>query len=386
MKTKLTFACLLFSATLMAQVSNLPTVFNLNERIEEYGYGVVPKSLSYDGNNRVYIRLEDNLVGIYSNTFSPIKQFVITPTYRSDVAETQEIASEYATFQYSGDKNPSFRDVPLTWSEEDVKNFLDTVSSYPYDGSSITILSYRSHPEGGTMYVPDMDNNNYYEFEKFGKEYPTSYYLRRENIIYECYNVYYQISYTYTDNWIEGEEERSIVLSGMNYVNYDNDVSRGDSYSGDGLCLTQTLFNEDANYEYLHFPISSYTAREPYGPMCENCPNYREKYGTYTSFNVMSEDGTILQTVSFPNGFKMVSSVNVEIIKLSNEHYIICTGEMGENAAMLVYKINRTNTGTSVQQVSEPQKISGAYKFLHNGHVYIKNNDKTYTVTGQEVK
>jgi len=385
MKTKLTISCLLLSATLMAQVSNLPTVFNLNERIEEYGYGIVPKSLSYDGNNRVYIRLEDNLVGIYSNTFSPIKQFVITPTYRSDVAETQEIASEYATFQYSGDKNPSFQDVPLTWSDEDVKNFLDTVSSYPYDGSSITILSYRSHPEGGTMYVPDMDNNNYYEFEKFGKEYPTSYYLRRENIIYECYNVYYQISYTYTDNWIEGEEARSIVLSGMNYVNYDNDIIRGDYY-GDGLCLTQTLFNEDANYEYLHFPISSYTAREPYGPMCENCPNYREKYGTYTSFNVMSEDGTILQTVSFPNGFKMVRSVNVEIIKLSNEHYIICTGEMGENAAMLVYKINRTNTGTSVQQVSEPQKISGAYKFLHNGHVYIKNNDKTYTVTGQEVK
>lgn len=383
MKTKLTISCILLSATLMAQVSNLPTVLNLNERIEEYGYGVVPKSLSYDGNNRVYIRLEDNLVGIYSNTFSPIKQFVITPTYRSDVAETQEIASEYATFLFSG--SDPLQDIPSTWTDEDVKNFLDTVSSYPFDGS-ITILSYRPHPEGGTMFVPDIDNDNYYEFEKFGKEYPKTYYLRQENTLFKCYNAYYQMAYTYTDNWIEGEERRSIMLYGLNYVNYDNDVSRGDSYSGDGLCLTQTLFNEDANYEYLHFPISSYTAREPYGPMCENCPNYREKYGTYTSFNVMSEDGTILQTVSFPNGFKMVRSVNVEIIKLSNEHYIICTGEMGENAAMLVYKINRTNTGTSVQQVSEPKKISGAYKFLHNGHVYIKNNDKTYTVTGQEVK
>lgn len=384
MKTKLTISCLLFGATLMAQVSNLPTVFNLNERMEEYGYGVVPKSLSYDGSNRVYIRLEDNLVGIYSNTFTAIKQFTITPTYRSFIPETKEIESEYATFQYSGDKNPSFQDVPLTWSDEDVKNFLDTVSSYPYDGSSITILSYRSHPEGGTMYVPDMDNNNYYEFEKFGKEYPTSYYLRRENIIYECYNVYYQISYTYTDNWIEGEEERSIVLYGMNYINYDNDIIRGDYY-GDGLCLTQILFNEDANYEYIHFPISSYTISENYGPMCPNCPDYRGKHGTYTSFEVMSEDGTILQTVSFPNGFTMVNA-DAEIIKLSNEHYIICTGKIGESKAMLVYKINRTSSGASVQQVSEPQKISGAYKFLNNGHVYIKNADKTYTLTGQEVK
>lgn len=383
MKTKLTISCILLSATLMAQVSNLPTVLNLNERIEEYGYGVVPKSLSYDGNNRVYIRLEDDLVGIYSNTFSPIKQFVITPTYRSDVAETQEIASEYATFLFSGSKDP-LQDIPSTWTDEEVKNFLDTVSSYPFDGS-ITILSYRPHPEGGTMFVPDIDNDNYYEFEKFGKEYPKTYYLRQENTIYICYDVYYQMAYTYTDNWIEGEERRSIILYGLNYVNYDNDVTR-DSKSGDGLCLTQTLFNEDTNYEYLHFPISSYTAREPYGPMCANCPNYREKYGTYTSFNVMSEDGTILQTVSFPNGFKMVRYINAEIIKLSNEHYIICTGEMGENAAMLIYKINRTNSGAAVQQVSEPQKISGAYKFLHNGHVYIKNADKTYTLTGQEVK
>ena len=384
MKTKLTFVCLLFSASLMAQVSNLPTILNISEETvanKRDAFGIVPTSLSFDGSNRVYIRLDENNIGIYSNTFSPVKQFIITPTYSSDIPETQEIASEYATFSYSGDKNASFQDVPLTWSDEDVKNYLDTVSSYPYDGS-ITILSYKPHPEGGTMFVPDMGNDNYYEFGKFGKEYPTFYYLRRENIIYECYNVYYHISYTYTDNWLVGEETKTVLEGGISYRNYDNDITDA-SYS---WLITQTLFNEDANYEYLHFPISSYTISDNYGPMCPDCPNYRIKYGTYTSFNVMSEDGTILQTVSFPNGFKMVRYINAEIIKLSNEHYIICTGEMGENAAMLIYKINRTNSGAAVQQVSEPQRISEAYKFLHNGHVYIKNADKTYTLTGQEVK
>ena len=383
MKTKLTISCILLSATLMAQVSNLPTVLNISEETvanKRDAFGIVPTSLSFDGSNRVYIRLDEDNIGIYSNTFSPVKQFIITPTYSSVISETQEIANEYATFRFSGSKDPR-QDIPSTWTDEDVKNFLDTVSSYPFDGN-ITILSYRSHPEGGTMFVPDMDNDNYYEFEKFGKEYPKNYYLRQENTIYMCYNAYYQMAYTYTDNWIEGEETKTVLEGGISYRNYDNDITDA-SYV---WLITQTLFNEDANYEYLHFPISSYTAREPYGPMCENCPNYREKYGTYTSFNVMSEDGTILQTVSFPNGFKMVRFVNVEIIKLSNEHYIICTGEMGENAAMLIYKINRTNSGAAVQQVSEPQQISGAYKVLHNGHVYIKNNDKTYTVTGQEVK
>ena len=343
-------------------------------------FGIVPTSLSFDGSNRVYIRLDEDNIGIYSNTFSPVKQFIITPTYSSVISETQEIANEYATFRFSGSKDPR-QDIPSTWTDEDVKNFLDTVSSYPFEGS-ITILSYRPHPEGGTMFVPDMDNDNYYEFEKFGKEYPKNYYLRQENTIYMCYDAYYQMAYTYTDNWIEGEETKTVLEGGISYRNYDNDITDA-SYV---WLITQTLFNEDANYEYLHFPISSYTAREPYGPMCENCPNYREKYGTYTSFNVMSEDGTILQTVSFPNGFKMVRYINAEIIKLSNEHYIICTGEMGENTTMLVYKINRTNSGAAVQQVSEPQKISGAYKFLNNGHVYIKNADTTYTLTGQEVK
>ena len=383
MKTKLTISCLLFSATLMAQVSNLPTVLNISEETvanKRDAFGIVPTSLSFDGSNRVYIRLDEDNIGIYSNTFSPVKQFIITPTYSSVISETQEIANEYATFQFSGSKDP-LQDIPSTWIDEDVKNFLDTVSSYPFDGN-ITILSYRSHPEGGTMFVPDMDNDNYYEFEKFGKEYPKTYYLRQENTIYMCYDVYYQMAYTYTDNWIEGEETKTVLEGGISYRNYDNDITDA-SYV---WLITQTLFNEDANYEYLHFPISSYTAREPYGPMCANCPNYREKYGTYTSFNVMSEDGTILQTVSFPNGFKMVRYINAEIIKLSNEHYIICTGEMGENAAMLIYKINRTNSGAAVQQVSEPQKISGAYKFLNNGHVYIKNTDKTYTLTGQEIR
>ena len=82
----------------------------------------------------------------------------------------------------------------------------------------------------------------------------------------------------------------------------------------------------------------------------------------------------------------MKDYASAQIIKLENEYYLICTGEIGENAAMLVYKINRTSSGASVQQVFEPQKISGAYKVLHNGHVYIKNSYKTYTLQGQEVK
>ena len=82
----------------------------------------------------------------------------------------------------------------------------------------------------------------------------------------------------------------------------------------------------------------------------------------------------------------MIEYVSAQIIKLSDEYYIICTGLIGDNPAMLVYKINRTGSGASVQQVSEPQQISSAYKFLHRGNVFIKQGNKTYSVAGAEVK
>ena len=85
MKTKLIFPCLIFSALLTAQVNNLPTVLNINDDDKEKStsmmFGVVPSSLSYDGTNRVYIRTADDQVAVYSNAFTPVKQFNISPNW-----------------------------------------------------------------------------------------------------------------------------------------------------------------------------------------------------------------------------------------------------------------------------------------------------------------
>ena len=73
----------------------------------------------------------------------------------------------------------------------------------------------------------------------------------------------------------------------------------------------------------------------------------------------MSDNGNSLQSVSFPSGFVMIGSVNAQIIKLSDEYYLICTGEMNDKPTMLVYKINRDNgNGIPVQQIGEPMRIA----------------------------
>ena len=434
MKTKLTFACLLFSATLMAQVSNLPRVLNLNNERYVSGvsaFGVVPSSLSYDGSNRVYVRTDDNQVAIYSNAFTSVKSFNITPTLNGYVVIGMErtvtvsvtggeLISENIVV-WDGDLmleeiNGSYT-VPAGWGETEIKNFLETNSEeYAGLGFNGTIIEIKPQPNGGTWFIYDMDaytidgreTGNYWEVETYGKQYPKSAFLWRNGYLYYEYNIGYtdqstysdrQTSYSYSE-WSETgrTSHESAQRDGLPFIDYDIDQVIYDEASGDGLCLTQTLFNTDDKYEYLSFPVSGSEMMEgnsPNEPICDDCYNDGETFTEsksyfsihiYNGFNVMSEDGNTLQSISFSNGFQMRESVSAQIIKLEDEYYLICTGEMGENAAMLVYKINRTSSGASVQQVSDPQKISGAYKVRHNGHVYIKNSDKTYTITGTEVK
>ena len=444
MKTKLTISCLLLSTLLMAQVNTQPTV--LNTRTDDHDksvyepFGVVPASLSYDGSNRVYIRTADEQVAIYSNSFIPIKHFNISANMEGCQFREQErtvtvtvtggeLITEKHVIETWSDKNllelyinctglgcEQTYNVPENWTEDDVKNYLENGENVW--GEVGTIISTATYPDGGKMFIWDMDafnadgseTLNYWEATKYGKKYPRVFYLWQNGYIYYCSNTYYrdesiysekQVSFSYSE-WKETgdvNEETDIQTWGIGFINYDNDQLIFNSEDGDGLCLTQTLFNEDEQYEYLNFPISSYVLSEsennPEKPICSDCYDESTSFtettsrlyrASYSGFNVMSETGNNLQSISFPNGFIMKGYIHTQIIKLSNEYYIICTGEMNDNAAMLVYKINRTSSGASIQQVSEPQQISGAYKILHNGGVYIRNNNKTYTITGAEVK
>lgn len=428
MKTKLTILCLLFSTLLMAQVTNLPTVLNLNISDEKgiTAFGVVPRSLSYDGSNRVYVNTAEDQIAIYSNSFTPVKQFSISPTYDSYTRIQKE---RMVTVTVTTDEEPSIYEssidgplqisyleegtqertytynIPSTWTTDDIQQFLNQEMGIP----TITKIT---DIEGGILLTPDWDiytpdhnyNTNYYQSpDIYGKKYPLTLFLVRDGFLYYYYP-HYRIEKHASFSYGEWEETSREIVSdgpqnyGLGFINYDTDQLNFTMEDGNGLCLTQTLFNEDNLYEYLYFPISSYKEGENYSPeepICENCYSEATTFTQtaevwakplYTSFEVMSETGSVLQSVSFPNGFVMERWAHAQIVKLSDEYYIVCMGKMGENYAMLVYKINRTNSGASVQQVSDPQKISGAFKFIRNGHVFIQNADKTYTITGAEVK
>lgn len=410
MKTTSTLLCLLFSVALTAQVTNLPTVLQVNDEGEN-AFSVVPKQLSYDGSNRVYIRTADDQIAIYGNDFTPVKSITITPTRTEGISILKErevtftvtpgelISSNIVVYDYNTSliELRFFNEitgytytynVPTLWTEDSIKTYLETQEN-------LIITSITSHPDGGILFTYDMDAyqadgsdaGNYFMVDTYGKQYPKSSILWQNGYLYSYYP-YYSDESVYAEDevifeygeWVEVDTTHWVSVQdyGIGFVDYDANQIISEIFSnGDGVCLSQTLFNQDEKYEYLSFSyeLSEESIYEENCPLPEYSSTFTQ-YGTgwrvsaYKSFNVMSEDGTILQTVTFPNGFNMIELVEAQVIKLADQYYILCQGEMNESETLLIYKINRSSVGASVEQVCAPIKV-GAFPSVANRNQMI---------------
>lgn len=408
MKTKFTLLCLLFSVALTAQVTNLPTVLQVNNEGGN-AISVIPKQLSYDGSNRVYIRTADDQVAIYGNDFTPVKSIAITPTYHKEsqiekeATVTISLVTENVIYEnlynnihlqvlyLANDPETGEAiysdEVPDSWTNEDMKSYLER-------GGDRRIVSISTHPEGGTWFFYDMadyqadgsDAMNYYKVNLFGKKYPRSAYLWRDKYLY-YENIHYSDNSEYAKSYGEWRETgirsewEGIIDIGIGFINYDTDPSIEYFFQiGNGLCLTQTLFNSDDKYEYLQFPCeqteeTSYDYDGPsingeYESNTYTTTKTFHKCSLYKGFNIISEEGSILQSITFPNGFEMMEWVGAEVIQISNEFYILCQGKMNNSETLLIYKINRSSVGASVEQVCAPIKV-GAFPNLANRNQMI---------------
>ena len=432
MKTKFTLLCLLFSVALIAQVTNLPTIMQVSN---ENAFSVVPKSLSFDGNNRVYIRTADDQVAIYGNDFTPVKSISITPTLSqqyeirkertvnvtvvpgglisSNVVVNHTFTNLRELYLFNEETQNYYYtyNVPTSWTENDMKTYLEEVEYR-------RIVSVTPHPEGGSVFVYNMemyyidgsDAHNYFMVDTYGKQYPLQAFLWQNGFLYDYYIEYHDES-VYAENtvtfeygeWIEVEcsDWGGSGSYSLGFINYDFDAVGEFDDSGDGICLTQTLFNSDDKYEYLYFPYELSEERSgwngPESPDSEQefyeSTTYTEystfwRYSIYKGFNIMSEDGSVLQSITFPNGFEMTEWINAAIIQISGERYILCQGDMNDSETLLIYKINRSSVGASVEQVCAPIKV-GVYPNLVNRNqtitIQLSGDNAAKTATDVEV-
>ena len=164
--------------------------------------------------------------------------------------------------------------------------------------------------------------------------------------------VEYEYYYKHEERAWEGEHTRGYT-GDWQVVNED----RGKSYSGiitmylkdfDQSCddfrniyLTQTVFNSNDKYEYL-MPVLA-TENKSHEEDRDGDGNIdvrdTETSAIWTGIQVVSETGTVIQTINFPNGFKSyINSKNdVDLIKINGKLYLSIEGydSTGDKATLL---------------------------------------------------
>lgn len=171
---------------------------------------------------------------------------------------------------------------------------------------------------------------------------------------------YYLIKERKNGEW-EERKEYSDYTSGYSPIyNYYIDYDKGNVYGGEFL-LSQTLFNSDNLYEYLR-PVN--VLKEGYSEERDNDYDGETDYIS-TSYNVscigfdiVSENGNILQTIKLDNKYSMFSGVG--LLKVNGKYFLRTTvtedSSKGRKNYFIIYSIT---PGTSaIRQIGQPIRTS----------------------------
>lgn len=198
---------------------------------------------------------------------------------------------------------------------------------------------------------------NYYFLEDyFGEKYPIRYLIKHND---EVTWHYVQYDITYTD-WVDKgtttesftEELRPLRLENLNLNNNDTRLYMR-------FYLSQTLFNSDESYEYLVPKYKLVEGTYSGGTSVVDPSRIELTRSTVVSkeaslalcgFQVVSEDGNVLQDLMFDN-YLGGSYVNDPVVlTIGSNTYIAFDGRDSEGkSATIFYKIDRTTS--SIQKV-----------------------------------
>ena len=133
------------------------------------------------------------------------------------------------------------------------------------------------------------------------------------------------------------------------------------------IYLTQTLFNTDEKYEYM-MPLysSSYETHED-DMDGDGVVDFKSS-GTTNSiigFQIVSEDGKVLQTVNFDGNFRLNGSGKgeVDLLKIHGKLYLTFEGYDDNSGAILLYSIN---PATSSVRMMTMEKVSSVATRSYN--------------------
>lgn len=133
------------------------------------------------------------------------------------------------------------------------------------------------------------------------------------------------------------------------------------------IYLSQTLFNTDEKYEFL-MPLYSSSTPEIYEEDRDGdgVVDIRDSYtdNSMIGFQIVSEDGKVLQTVNFDGGFHASSSgkYNAQLLKIHGKLYLTFEGYVDNSGAILLYSINPATSSVRMMTMEKVSSVAtGTY-------------------------
>ena len=263
--------------------------------------------------------------------------------------------------------------------------FSATHPEFSVDGISQLYSSSHSGESEGTYTFYD---DNFVKLGEWTAQNAISGKIYRQEFTLEVTGVEYnngEITPIVSGNYIPGErEEVSEGYSAGPYKLFFYDFD-SPSYQDRYLRVTQTLFNDDDKYEYLRPVYSdglssihmfnswvSIDDTEFYLPYI-----VKEYGGRCSGFQVVNEDGSVLQTVNFDGSFVGGGSPeDTDLIRIHGKLYLVFYGDVLDeanntmNEATLVYALDRKSN--QIKKVGE---------HIGNVNVYPRVADRSDQIT-----
>lgn len=354
-----------------------------------YDYALsIPKEFSYDGKPLItmYDNSDEKNLLIYDENLNLVKQVDMTKSFSFDYSLTYQDEVRHVNNVKEVDKTQTSLNMPFEeWQSR--QSMLDP----SFTPSALTIQVQ----ENGDSVITYKSNYTSYEYlyfayNSFGVKYPKLYWLASKGNMYECktnYEVEYsdwQVTNTYTQN-----KQKSLDRLRLCNINLNSGDGRANYY----FIASQTLFNNDEDFEYIipkyklsknsnvgGYPSDIYTGDKDESIDTVQTTCISEESNLYLAgFQVVSSEGNVISNIDFDAG-EGVSSIDLDyayVITIGSNTYLAFDGyDSNDKRATLFYKINRTTSDIKKVKVASNSMLVSSTAQEHNAIVNINFTDE----------
>lgn len=298
---------------------------------------VMPKLFTYGDNSYVVAITDNEEVAVYNDDIELVRSFNVNLTeYTLGQEEQQRKAVVNFESVQVGD-NMLVWETGEVWTGTWNQAREWAASDVPNKGGDV-------EEKGNYQFWPN-DENSYWLYEKYGKLHPTFYYQwnAEDGTISPVYVTYRE---SFTGEWetVSSNSWKGSEMQHFYFEDYDDNT-----HPDQGFYLSQTLFNADEKFEYVE-PIyeTEEFISDGYDRDGDGEIDTRTiQHGVHsTGFRIVSEDGTVLQTIN-STGTMHWGGSGSGIFKINGKIYMVL--EDGDETVF--FKIDRQTT--SITRVAE---------------------------------